>query len=106
MDKDLLRDRFTGQAMNSLHRIVVVLVAVTILGSVIGTSLQQQVFAKPQDKPSDPCKAFKLLAEYVKQVGLHAVATGSDKEMSGLVDDFRHYANAIIDVSPPDKGKC
>jgi hypothetical protein len=91
--------------MSSLYKIVTVMVAVTLLGSVIGTSLQQQVFAKP-DKPSDPCKAFKLLAEYVKQVGLHAVATGDDKEMSGLVDDFRHYANAILDVSPPDKGKC
>jgi hypothetical protein len=91
--------------MSSLCKVVTVLLAVTVLGSVIGTGLQQQVLAIP-DKASDPCKAFKLLVEYVKQVGLHAVATGSDKEMSGLVDDFRHYANAILDVSPPDKGKC
>lgn len=91
--------------MSSLYKIVTVLVAVTLLGSVIGTSLQQQVFAKP-DKPSDPCKAFKLLAEYVKQVGLHAVATGDENEMSNLIDDFQDYSENILDVSPPDKGKC
>jgi hypothetical protein len=46
------------------------------------------------------------LAEYVKQVGLHAVATGDDKEMLSLVDDFQDFSEKILAVSPPDKGKC
>ena len=92
--------------MSSSYIVVIPFVVMALLSSVIATSLQQQVFAKPEDKPSDPCKAFKLLAEYVKQVGLHAVATGDDKEMSGLVDDFQDFSEKILAVSPPDKGKC
>ena len=91
--------------MSSSYTVVTLFVVMALLSSVIATSLQQQVFAKP-DKPSDPCKAFKLLAEYVKAVGLHAVATGNDKEMSNLVDDFQDFSEKILDVSPPDKGKC
>jgi hypothetical protein len=42
----------------------------------------------------------------VKVAGLGAVATGDDKEMSNLVDDFQDFSEKILDVSPPDKGKC
>ncbi len=41
MDKDLLRDRFTGQAMNSLHNVGVLVVAVALIGAIGATSLQQ-----------------------------------------------------------------
>ena len=95
--------------MSSSYTIVTLFVTLILLGAVFATtmSLQQQVFAKPKpDKPSDPCKAFKLLAEYVKLVGLHAVATGDDKEMSKLVNEFQDFSEKILDVSPPDKGKC
>jgi hypothetical protein len=34
------------------------------------------------------------------------VAAGDDDMMSGLVDDFRHYAMMILELPPPDKGKC
>ena len=91
--------------MSSSYSVVTLFVAMALLSSVIATSLQQQVFAKP-DKPSDPCKAFKFLVGYVKAVGLHAVATGDENEMSNLIDDFQDLSNQILDVSPPDKGKC
>jgi hypothetical protein len=91
--------------MSSSYTVATLFVVMALLSSVIATSLQQQVFARP-DKPSDPCKAFKFLVEYVKEVGLHAVATGDDKEMSNLVDDFQDFSEKILDVSPPDKGKC
>ena len=91
--------------MSLIYSVVTLFVAMALLSPVIATSLQQQVFAKP-DKPSDPCKAFKFLVEYVKAVGLHAVATGDENEMSNLIDDFQDLSNQILDVSPPDKGKC
>ena len=45
MDKDLLRDRFTGPVMNSLHNVAVLVAMVALIGSIGATSLQSQVFA-------------------------------------------------------------
>jgi hypothetical protein len=42
----------------------------------------------------------------VKVAGLGAVATGDEDKMSGLVDDFHHYAMMILDLPSPDKAKC
>ena len=85
--------------------IVTLLVMMVVLGAVGVTGLQQHVFAKPSKEP-DPCKAFKELAKYIEIAGLGAVATGDDDKMSGLVDDFRHYAKMILELPAPDKGKC
>ena len=38
MDKDLLRDRFAGQAMNSLHNVGVLLVAAALIGAIGSTT--------------------------------------------------------------------
>jgi hypothetical protein len=68
-------------------------------------STNVQVFAKPA-KSEDPCKAFKELAKYVEGIGLIAVGTGDDDMMSELVKDFELYSEIILEVSPPEKGKC
>jgi hypothetical protein len=93
--------------MSLFYTIVALLVVMELLGAVGGTSisLEQQAYAKPSEK-KNPCTAFKLLAKYVEAVGLQAVATGDEDEMSTLVDDFRHYSKEILQFSPPDKGKC
>ena len=38
MDKDLLRDRFTGPVMNSLHNVAVLVAMVVLIGSIGATS--------------------------------------------------------------------
>jgi len=93
--------------MSPLYTIVTLLVVMALLGAVGATSisLQQQVFAQPSKSP-DPCKAFKELTKYIEDAGLLAVGAGDDDKMSSLVDDFRHYGKLILELSPPDKGKC
>jgi len=48
MDKDLLRDRFTGQAMNPLLNVGVLLVAAALIGAMGSTTslLQNQASAQ------------------------------------------------------------
>ena len=48
MDKDLLRDRFAGQAMYSLHNVGVLLVAAALIGAIGSTTslLQNQASAQ------------------------------------------------------------
>jgi len=93
--------------MSSSYTVVTLLVVMAVLGAIGATSisLQQHVFAKPNNEP-DPCKDFKLLVKYVEKAGLLAVATGNENEMSNLVDDFQDFSEKILEFSPPDKGKC
>jgi len=93
--------------MSSFYTIVALLVVLALLGAAGATSisLQQHVFAQASDERG-PCTAFKLLTRYIEAVGLHAVATGNDNEMSTLVDDFQHFSKEILEFSPPVKGKC
>lgn len=48
MDKDLLRDRFAGQAMNSLHNVGVLLVAAALIGAIGSTTSLLQIQASAQ----------------------------------------------------------
>lgn len=71
----------------------------------IGLGVLQQQYSFAAEKP-DPCKAFKELTKYVEILGLQAVGKGDENAMSDLMDDFRHYADLIMDVPEPDNGKC
>lgn len=69
------------------------------------TVFQQSVFAKPS-KETDPCKAYKELVKIMEIAGLNVVGTGNDEEMSKVIYFFRQYANEIMKLHTPEKGKC
>jgi hypothetical protein len=91
--------------MSSFYVIGILSVIGVILLAINTTGLQQHGFAK-SPKDVDTCKAYKELVKIVKVAGLLAVATDDEDKMSSLVDDFRKYAMMILELPPPDKGKC
>ena len=68
MDKDLLRDRFAGQAMNSLHNVGVLLVAAVLIGAIGSTTslLQNQASAQGVIVPERE-EQFNKLSEQFQQ---------------------------------------
>lgn len=89
--------------MNILYSTATILLVIGSLWTL--TVFQQSVFAKTP-KETDPCKAYKELVKIIEIAGLNVVGTGDDKKMSEVVDFFRQYADKIIDLPAPDKGKC
>jgi hypothetical protein len=98
MDKDLLRDRFAGQAMNSLHK-VAVLAAVALIGSVGAISLQSKVFAAVD--PNDLEKFKELTTNFEKDVSDAAQKNNSD-EIKTLLDEFNRNVTMIFELKTSD----
>jgi hypothetical protein len=69
------------------------------------TLFQHDAFAKTP-KETDPCKAYKDLIKIIQIAGLSVVGTGDEEKMSEVIDFFRQYANEIMELPAPEKGKC
>jgi len=71
----------------------------------ISVFIHQEVFAKTP-KEIDPCEVYKELVTIIEIAGINVVRTGHDEEMSQVIDFFDQYANKIMDLPAPEKGKC
>ena len=124
MDKDLLRDRFTGQAMNSLHRIVVVLATIALMGSIggtFGTLEQNQALAQGVIVPEREEQFNKLSEQFQQDVSdivsgdppsednagdppteNRAVDPPDPDKLATLFDNYEQETSRIFGIEPPD----
>ena len=106
MDKDLLRDRFTGQEMNSLHRIVVVLATIALMGSIggtFGTLEQNQALAQGVIVPEREEQFNKLSEQFQQDVS--DIVSGdppSEDKLATLFDNYKQETFRIFELEPPD----
>ena len=89
--------------MNMYYSIVMMILVIGSLWSI--TVFQQVGFAKTP-KETDPCKGYKDLIKIIQIAGLSVVGTGDDEKMSEVIDFFSGYANEIMELPAPEKGKC
>ena len=99
MDKDLLRDRFTGPVMNSLHNVAVLVAMVVLIGSIGATSLQSQVFALINQ---DKLIKFKELTTNFEMDVSTAAAKNDMKVMRVLLDEYNRNVMIIFGLEPPE----
>ena len=105
MDKDLLRDRFTGQAMNPLLNVGVLLVAAALIGAMGSTTslLQNQASAQGVIVPEREEQFNKLSEQFQQDVS--DIVSGdppSEDKLATLFDNYKQETFRIFELEPPD----
>jgi tetraacyldisaccharide-1-P 4'-kinase len=86
---------------HSITSIVVVLVTVTLLGSIAGTTLLQQQASASCIFTDDGDKQFKSLTKDFEKAVLDAIAKGDPNQIPGLLDAYdRDVTNLCAGISP------
>ena len=96
MDKDLLRNRFAGQAMNSLHKVAVLVAVVALIGS-IGISLEQQVSAITENDKNEIKKLTKDFCDAAEQA---VTNQAPNAELITLILQYDEDVNEILNPTP------
>ena len=114
MDEDLLRDRFTGQAMNSLHNVGVLLVAAALIGAIGSTTslLQNQASAQGVIVPEREEQFNKLSERFQQDVSDlvagdppsedNAVDPPDPDKLAALFDNYKKETFRLFELEPPD----
>ena len=98
MDKDLLRDRFTGPVMNSLHNMAVLVAVVALMGS-IGATLEQNQASAQGIIVYDKEKLNELTTNFETAVS-DAAEKGDKAEIQRLLDEYNRNLMIVFEIEP------